>query len=48
MAQLSNSLAVAPTLYEKNGNLKTIGEKYPPMERVVISADTTNVGNIPQ
>jgi hypothetical protein len=41
MAQVSSSSATIPTLYEQNGNLKAIREMYPPMEKVVISADTT-------
>lgn len=30
----------APTLYEKNGDLKVTRETYPPMEKVIILIDT--------
>lgn len=31
----------APTLYKKNGDLKVMGDMYPPIEKVVNLANTT-------
>ena len=41
MGQLSSSFTTALTLSEQNGDLKVTGDMYPPIEKVVISSDTT-------